>query len=156
MYFFFIVLVVCEQGVCNVVKRLTFAGEVQLNNFTSGSVHNDCSLSYSHESRVPVFKIPLRTSPPSISLPVLHKTGWTLQSVDGYAPREHQLSWRLGNHCKYFTVNVPGNISSFNGTWVHCHHWDRTPLDLRKFWTGRTLSINYLPFFLSEMLRLSL
>ena len=56
MYIFFIVLVVCEQGVCNVVKRLRFAGAVQLNNFTYGSVQNDCSLSYSHESRVPVNK----------------------------------------------------------------------------------------------------
>ena len=63
MHIFFIVLVLCEQGVCNVVKRLRFAGAVQLNNFTSGSVQNDCSLSYSQKSRVPLYKRPLCTSP---------------------------------------------------------------------------------------------
>ena len=102
MYIFFIVLVVCEQGVCNVVKRLRFAGAVQLNNFTYGSIQNDCSLSYSHESRVPVYKRAFCTSPHSISLSVLHKTGWTLQNVGGYAPQEHQLSWRLGVPLQFF------------------------------------------------------
>ena len=102
MYIFFIVLVVCEQGVCNVVKRLRFAGAVQLNNFTYGSIQNDCSLSYSHESRVPVYKRAFCTSPHSISLSVLHKTGWTLQNVGGYAPQEHQLSWKLGVPLQFF------------------------------------------------------
>ena len=46
--------------------------------------------------RVPVYKRAFCTSPHSISLSVLHKTGWTLQTVGGYAPQEQQLSWKLG------------------------------------------------------------